>query len=103
MSNPSKFGDLASKVEALAEKHGVKKSGLPVNRCQEVDLGNGRTGMLWTDENGTSFLTLESKKSQDTIMFEFQKALESAGMERYSNLGYKQLSIIPEVQGRAIK
>jgi len=103
MSSPSKFGDLASHIEALAEKHGVKKSGLPVNRCQEVDLGNGRTGMLWNDENGNSFLTLESKKSQNTIVFEFQKALESAGMERYSNLGYKQLSIIPEVQGRAIK
>ena len=66
MSSPAKFGDLADKIKTLAEKHGAKITGLPVNRCQEIDLGNGRRGMLWTDENGIEYFTFESKKSQDT-------------------------------------
>ena len=103
MSSPAKFGDLADKIKTLAEKHGAKITGLPVNRCQEIDLGNGRRGMLWTDENGIEYFTFESKKSQDTIIFQFQNALDNAGMQRFKNLEYSKFTKLKEVGDRDIK
>ena len=103
MSNPAKFGDLADRIKSLAESKGAQTTGLPVNRCREVDLGNGRRGMLWTDENGIEYFTFESKKSQETIIFEFQNALEDAGMHRYQNLQYQKFNKLEEVGNRDIK